>query len=369
MFTKKKESISENEKSTSNGMVMNFVKNACKILFAGVCAGIIISVLLCFYSLTPIHIENEKGNTDYIWEPNSYWVTMSEGIAWGKYDANGFNNVEVIDNPDIIIVGSSHMEAKNVKQNESTGFRLNEMLDGKYTVYNMGISGHHINKTCQYLSASLERFETAPRIVIVEANTVEMSREGVEEILNCSVEFTPSHSRGLLAFLQKIPFLRVMNHQIEDGLLDMFMQKEEYVAEDNDEGDDNAVEVSEKPQEFVEKEPYEILFGYLSSLEKKYNTQIVIFYHPVGELEKDGTISFENSEHLSYFSSEAINNEIDFIDMTADFETMYYEKHKVPHGFVTGKAAFGHLNAYGHEAIAEALYNKIIQMEDSSICK
>lgn len=35
------------------------------------------------------------------------------------------------------------MEAANVMQDESTGYILGENLKGKYTVYNMGIKGHH----------------------------------------------------------------------------------------------------------------------------------------------------------------------------------------------------------------------------------
>ena len=65
------------------------------------------------------------------------------------------------------------------------------------------------------------------------------------------------------------------------------------------------------------------------------------------------------------YTIEAENNEIeDFIDMTSDFENMYYESHQVPHGFVTGKTAFGHLNADGHRVIAKSLYDVIVQMEE-----
>ena len=50
--------------------------------------------------------------------------------------------------------------------------------------------------------------------------------------------------------------------------------------------------------------------------------------------------------------------------MQSYFETMYYEEHKVPHGFITGKAAYGHMNADGHRAIADVLYDVINKMEE-----
>ena len=107
---------------------MKIIKSFGKFLLAGITASAIISIILCVYSLTPVHIENPEKNTDYIWEPNSRWVTMEEGIGGGKYDANGFNNAKVIENPDIIIVGSSHVEGRNVLQKGKNVFFSDEEL-------------------------------------------------------------------------------------------------------------------------------------------------------------------------------------------------------------------------------------------------
>ena len=338
---------------------MKIVKGIGKFLLAGVVASAIISIILCVYSLTPIHIENPEKNTDYIWEPNSRWITMTEGIGGGKYDANGFNNAEVIENPDIIIVGSSHVEGRNVKQKENMSYLLNNMLEGKHEIYNMGISGHHFYKTCQYIPASLERFEVTPKLVLVESAIVELSKEQVDAAINGTVEFSPSHSEGLIALLQKIPILRVLYYQMEDGLLDLFMPElqQEPIVNPIPEG-------NVEKQVNIDMEAYELMFDYLASIEEEYNTQIVIFYHPEEVLEQDGTISFKKNECSSVFASEASKKGIDFIDMQSYFETMYYEEHKVPHGFITGKAAYGHMNADGHSAIADVLYDVIIKMEE-----
>lgn len=70
---------------------MKFIKELLKIISAGIVSVAIVCGLLCFYDIKPIHKENPKRNTDYVCPPNSIWVKATEGIAFGKNDANGFN--------------------------------------------------------------------------------------------------------------------------------------------------------------------------------------------------------------------------------------------------------------------------------------
>ena len=107
---------------------MKFIKELLKIISAGIVSVAIVCGLLCFYDIKPIHKENPKRNTDYVCPPNSIWVKATEGIAFGKNDANGFNNKSVVDNPDIIVLGSSHMEAVNVMQDKNTAYLLSKKL-------------------------------------------------------------------------------------------------------------------------------------------------------------------------------------------------------------------------------------------------
>ncbi len=127
-----------------------FIKNyIIKPILSVVVSIIVLSLFLLLYNLLPVHIINPKGNTDYIWPANAVWVKMTEGISYGKFDSNGYNNLEAIDSPDIILLGSSHMEATNIMQDETIATLLNKYFKGKYLVYNLGISGHDFYKTCQ----------------------------------------------------------------------------------------------------------------------------------------------------------------------------------------------------------------------------
>lgn len=334
---------------------MKIVRIFLMIIGAGATAVAVLSVALCFYSLTPVHIENSNGNTDYVWPSNAVWVKMTEGIAWGRYDANGFNNKTVIENPDIIILGSSHMEATNVMQDQNVCHLLNEMFDGELSVYNMGISGHDFFKVCQYLPANLELYGSSLKAVIIETGTVKIANDNVDEVLESSVEFTPSHATGLIGMLHRIPFIRLVYRQVEGGLLNLFMQKNHSAS---------SIVVTDDKKEIkavtlLDQDAYNKLFNYLMSLKEKYDKEILIFYHPIETIQEDGTIAFERDEFLSAFSLTAENHGIIFIDMTASFEKMYHATHHVAHGFSTGKIGTGHLNAYGHLAVAKSLYETI----------
>lgn len=102
-----------------------------KFILAGVVAVAILSVILAFYTLIPVHISNPRGNTDYIWPSGSWYFKTSEGIGWGRFDANGFNNPSVIASPDILLLGSSHMEGTNLLQSENISSVLNELFENR----------------------------------------------------------------------------------------------------------------------------------------------------------------------------------------------------------------------------------------------
>lgn len=52
-----------------------------------------------------------------------------------------------------------------------------------------------------------------------------------------------------------------------------------------------------------------------------------------------------------------------FLNMADRFEKMYTEEHHVPHGFITGEIGSGHINKYGHKAIAEGIHDTITGLE------
>lgn len=85
-------------------------------------------------------------------------------------------------------------------------------------------------------------------------------------------------------------------------------------------------------------------------------------YHPAVKLNDDGTLNIEN-EGVEKFKEACQENGIVFVDMTDDFESLYYKQHKLPYGFINTGVGVGHLNKYGHEVIANRLAKTIEELE------
>jgi hypothetical protein len=214
------------------------------------------------------------------------------------------------------------------------------------------------------LAKDIELYEKAPKYAILETSTVNITQKDVDQILTKTVEYTPSYNSGIVGMLQQVPFFHSLYHQLSNGLLNIFMPSSTTDSTDVQTAKEDTT-VSEQGSGAVDTDAYLELFSYLDEIEKEYGTQIIIFYHPTGTINKDGTIEFNSGNQLSAFRKYSEMRDIDFIDMTSDFEKMYYVDHHVAHGFVTGKLETGHLNRYGHAAIADALYEKIIKMEET----
>ena len=338
---------------------MKVVKYLGKFIAASIVAVIILSLVFSVYYLVPLRVENPDHNTDYKWESGAPWIRMEEGISVGRYDANGFNNAKVVDNPDVLILGSSHMEAANVPQNENTGYYLSRMLEGKLSVYNMGISGHFLTKTCSYLPQTLEVFDD-PKYIIIETSGTGITQNDADSILNHTVPKTKVSDNQLLNMMQRMPFFRVMYYQLDGGLIKKMSDTGTAQTAVQQNRNDS---VSEKAE--IDKAPYDEVFEYLEALQNENNTRIVIFYHPTETFNADGTVSFQRDDTYDAFAESASEHHIAFVDVTAEFEAMYAEDYSVPHGFITGKLGEGHLNSNGHYAVAKCLYQTITKMEEA----
>ena len=80
------------------------------------CLVFIIMTGFCFFYYNPgVHITSKTGASDYVWESGKFYSRGNEGFACGVIDDNGYNNSYPAEgNIDILLMGSSHMEAFNV---------------------------------------------------------------------------------------------------------------------------------------------------------------------------------------------------------------------------------------------------------------
>ena len=265
---------------------------------------------------------------------------MKRVFLFFRFDNEGFNNKEKYSGkPDILLMGSSHMEAVQVKQEENTGYLLNEYLD--YHTYNIGISGHTIYSCVKNLSKA-NAYYSPSNYIIIETDSVELNNDKMEEVLKGKYPTIPSYSSG--AFYQSqiyFPVVKMMYKKILD-----------WKSADVIDSDHNNQASTET---------------YLNLFLKKAKTDaghatLIIMYHPSINFNNSGKM-IVNNDGVDKFEKSCKENGIVFVNMTNDFEDLYYDNHKLPYGFINTGVGVGHLNKYGHKIIAERLTKTIEELE------
>ncbi|GFI22948.1 hypothetical protein IMSAGC011_01725 [Lachnospiraceae bacterium] len=337
-----------------------------KCFVAGIAAVVILSVFSLFYYNHGIRRTSETGATDYSWE-NKFHSVGYEGFAWGINDANGYNNAYMLDKEDIdiLLMGSSHMNAYNVPQKNSVSYLLNHMMktsDMGYGVYNIGMEGHTFYMCSDNLKNALETY-SPQEYVIIETRSVKLSMERMEEVLTGTRKKTPAFDSGLIYYMQKVPYFCLLHKQIRDmcGLNDISL------AENND---DTANETDNN--DFGELKNTTLDYNtqlnrYMENIAKEassYNVKLLVFYMPNTCINDDGTVGTAgNSQDIAEFAAVCKDYGIEFLDMSGIFLENYRQNYELPFGFSNTEAGKGHLNRRGHELVANALFDKIMEIE------
>lgn len=321
-----------------------------KVFFRIVSAGIIAMAALCgfvyLYGYSGVHITNKTGSTDYTWEPYQRMSTMTEGFAWIRMDQNGFNNHygDISDPIDILLMGSSHMEAVQLDETENLGYLLNEKLPDMHT-YNIGISGHTIYNCVRNMAAASMEF--SPReYVLLETSDAVLDEDTMLEVICNSYDRIPSYDSGLIYLVQKhLPFVKSFYNSIAE-----WAGCDPLLSDDSSQAD--GTENGSGPTERY----LSILGDFLKKAAADAGAKLVIFYHPSHSIDADGNL-VDNTD-LAYknaFAGACEDNGIIFIDLTERFEELYEKERVMAHGFINTSPGYGHLNKYGHRAAAEVI--------------
>ncbi len=307
------------------------------------------------YSLQGAHITNPTGATDYTWGPNSHFARMTEGMAFGRFDQSGFNNSYPAEEMvDILLMGSSHMEALQMPQDKNVGYLLNEYLhqegaSGDY-IYNIGTSGHGLTDCISNLPAALASYQPR-KAVIIETMTLNFTQQQIDAVLNGTRERITSHDSGLIYQLQRIPYLKLVYSQLKGsfgaGAEDVDLRPQKGTQETD------ALEYSSRISALLTQAAD--LIG---------DCQLIIVYHPTLALHADGSISdMTDQKRREAFSAACEAEDICFVDMTETFLRAYETEHILPHGFANTAVGVGHLNQNGHRIIAEELAKVLRELE------
>lgn len=317
-----------------------------KVLIAGVIAFIVLTLFCMVYDNIPVHYATADGVTDYHWQPDSLYCHCTEGFSWGRTNNEGYMNAfDYMEDTlvDVLIMGSSHMEAGQVPMELSAAGQLCGYLPDKI-VYNIGMSGHNLLVCVQNLSAAVQKYAPS-KCVVIEVMYLQSSNEDISKALSGEYPELPSHTDGIIGLLQRNQFLRNIYHQLKG-----FMGK----ADDSDDvspADVSAATDNNDPALLSS------LLSRMADTAASSGARLIIAYHPSTTLEKDGTITFSTTEaEENTFSELCAENGVYFLDMRDRFQREYDENHILPYGFSNTSVGSGHLNRYGHEMMAEELY-------------
>jgi hypothetical protein len=325
--------------------MMRCVKAILKCLIAGVAAMGLLTLFVLVYGHSGIHIANPSGATDYKWRANQYKSTMTEGFAWLRMDGNGFNNRDIPEKTDILLMGSSHMEAVNVDQSETTASCLADYLRGD-TVYNIGTSGHTIYQCAKNIENAVREYSPSG-FVVVETDRVVLRNEEMERVLDGELPTIPSYDSGLLFYIQRYcPAMKAIYKQVVDWR----------AAGKNDEDPDMAKE---------EMHP-ELLDRFLSKMRSDCGAdrELLSCYHPKTRLDATGELVLPDPNDAAVFSEACERNGILFVDVSEPIRRLYEEQDILAYGFANTAVGSGHLNPYGHRVVAERLAEVIMEERD-----
>lgn len=323
-----------------------------KALIAGTISCVILSVFVILYKYEGVHISNVDNGTDYKWEQGQWKSNMTEGFAWFSMDDNGFNNQsDDTEGIDILLMGSSHMEACQVNNNENVAALLNTGLSELKT-YNIGISGHTIYRCLDNLSDAVNKYKPG-KYIVIETDRINLDVGEMKKVISGSADAIPSYDSGIEYYFQKIPAIKLLYSQIDNWISSEEEIKEVHSADSAD----------------VSQNYEDILNDFISKAAteaEKGNCQLIIFYHPQTKLKEDGSLDLRtDSRYLEKFREVCEKNKVVFIDMSEEFSALYYEQHSLPYGFYNTEVGKGHLNKDGHGLIADKIERVIIDLEEN----
>ena len=342
-----------------NRIAMKGIQWLLKACISGCLALFLLSGVTYMYNYTGVHIANPARTTDYTWESNQLKSNMTEGFARFRMDSCGFNNTEPSkkERVDILLMGSSHMEAVQIAPEDNTASRLNRLLPGLYT-YNIGMSGHEIYNNVSNMSDAVSVYNPV-QYVLLETGTVELEEDAMKKVIGGAFPRIPSYDSGILYLVQKkIPAVKCIYKQLEDW---MAAGRNPFAS---NRPEDGAV-ISETPYDSQ---------GYRKTLDSflkkavasvcEHGAKMIIFYHPTMELDSSGSLfNPTDPEALETFRETCESNGIIFVDMEKDYEQLYEREHRLPYGFINTAVGVGHLNKYGHKTVADRLAEVIRSLQ------
>lgn len=331
-----------------------------KFFISFILATCVLSVFIYFYRHSMGKV-NEYQTTDDKWYPNQFCSNMEEGFAWIRFDENGFNNSypKKKENIDILLIGSSHLEAIQMKSEENICYLLNNYFLDYYS-YSIGMSGHFLPTNINNLTNAYNYYKPQ-KCLAIECGIIKLKSNELKSVLNGTFKRRIPNDKGINYYIKNYtPLFKTLGQKIV-GQINLWEEKS-YASILNKNNTKETIKLDEKEETVYCK----VLNNFLAFARKSVPDEIplIIFYHPSYTLQPDGSIKNNTDKwYQEIFAKACKNNNIIFIDTDNDLQELYKTRHILPYGFINTAVGTGHLNKYGHEVIAKRLAKEIMKLE------
>ena len=328
-----------------------------KFCISATLAVVILSLWCLVYYNPAVTIPQPDNYTNNRYQPNSWWVNMTEGYGWGRIDNIGYSNRADYDPSlkTITFIGSSQIQAIQVPQDKNMVSLTQELLQGDqdpnndFQCLNLGVSGHFFNITASNYEYFVEHFDNVD-YVIMEISSLDYSAAELDEILAGDYHSSVGERSVLYRTMQKIPYLRLLAKQWQD------------VSKNN-----TSTKLTDTPLSNENRyEKLDAIIQKLANLSNEHGIKLIILYHQPFSVNPDETISFDkDTEMEGYLFKSCEANNIPIINMNQPMIDQYQKCHEFSYGFSNTYFGWGHLNETGHALIAQNIYNEIAQQMEN----
>ena len=169
---------------SSPNCLLKFLVISLKISISGFISLAILSLGCFFYYNIPSHYTDKDNVTAYRNDVNAFYSKGTEGFGWGWTNNEGYVNTDNFTHGmdiDILVMGSSHMEAFQIMQENSAACLLNSQYGLK--VYNVGVSGHRFALCASNLKAAVDKYRPS-KFVVIEAASVNLTKKEAINVIH-----------------------------------------------------------------------------------------------------------------------------------------------------------------------------------------
>ncbi len=340
------------------------VHNSLQWFWAAIVAFVVLNVFVVFYHRTGVQIKDTTGATDYKWEPRQWKTNCVEGFSFLTMDENGYNNSRTFSKEegiDILLMGSSQVEALSVPQRYNLASSLGELCPS-YNIYSIGVSGHTTYHCVNNMKNAVRIYKPRKYLVLV-VDSVCLAEASMKLVVAGEWRRIPSYDSGWLFWAQRtFPLARALYRCIYLWHRESRKTQRKgriVVKAGNVPGPRDNMEI---PSNYRDILTQFLAFG-LQAFDGQ-ECRLIVVYQPQSRIDRNGCIILEDVACKDCFEKCCMVLGIDFVDMHAEFEALYREKHILAHGFCNTAVGAGHLNSDGHGAIAKVLASRILHKSE-----